>query len=398
MNVLRIKADRYTHLGAIVILAAALASVGFAQDTSQGSGAAPVKALGTIDSISGNKVTITTDSGSPMTILAQDSTRILRTAPGAKDLKEATTITPQDLQSGDRVLVRGKMADDGKSLLAFSLVVIKADDVAAKQQQEREDWQKRGVAGLVTAVNTAAGTVTISNSAMGGNTITIIRISKNTIIRRYASDSVKFDDAKAGTVDQIKAGDQLRARGTRSAGGGELTADEIVSGTFLNVAGTVISTDAASNSVTVRDLLSKKPVTLKINADSQLRNLPPMAAQRIAARLKRGQGDEAKGSAAPASPHEAASGENAEGGPRRGGAPDFQQILSRMPAVTLVDLQKGMAVMVVATEGSATSEPTAVTLLTGVDDILTASPDSSRAAMLLSPWNLGGGEAAAANQ
>lgn len=73
-------------------------------------------------------------------------------------------------------------------------------------------------------------------------------------------------------------------------------------------------------------------------------------------------------------------------------------MLNRMPPVTLSDLQKGIAVMIVATEGTATSQPTAVTLLTGVEDILTASPDSSRAAMLLSPWNLGGGEATAANQ
>jgi hypothetical protein len=73
----------------------------------------------------------------------------------------------------------------------------------------------------------------------------------------------------------------------------------------------------------------------------------------------------------------------------RSGAPDFQQMLSRMPAVNLADLQKGDAVMIVATEGSASSDPTAITLLTGVEPILSA-PNSERAASLLSPWNLGG--------
>jgi hypothetical protein len=65
-----------------------------------------------------------------------------------------------------------------------------------------------------------------------------------------------------------------------------------------------------------------------------------------------------------------------------------------MPAVAIGDLQKGAAVMIVATEGGENTPPTAVTLLTGVEDILTA--DSGRAAMLLSPWNLGGGDMAAA--
>jgi hypothetical protein len=35
-------------------------------------------------------------------------------------------------------------------------------------------------------------------------------------------------------------------------------------------------------------------------------------------------------------------------------------------------------------------------LLSGVEPILSASPNSSRAAMLLSPWNLGGGGGEAA--
>ena len=46
------------------------------------------------------------------------------------------------------------------------------------------------------------------------------------------------------------------------------------------------------------------------------------------------------------------------------------KMLSRMPTVSISDLQKGEAVMLVATEGSASSSPTAITLLTGVEPIL----------------------------
>jgi hypothetical protein len=81
---------------------------------------------------------------------------------------------------------------------------------------------------------------------------------------------------------------------------------------------------------------------------------------------------------------------------RSGGPPDFQQMLKRMPAVTLADLQKGDAVMIVTTEGTASTQPTAITLLSGVESILSASPNGNQAAMLLSPWNLGGGGDAAA--
>jgi hypothetical protein len=111
-------------------------------------------------------------------------------------------------------------------------------------------------------------------------------------------------------------------------------------------------------------------------------------------RLKGGSGEDAASASSPppsspGKPGEAAGGGN-QGGQRPGGRGDFQQMLSRLPAVTIADLQKGSAVMIVATEGSESTAPTAITLLTGVEPILTASPKGGQAAMLLSPWNLGG--------
>jgi len=86
------------------------------------------------------------------------------------------------------------------------------------------------------------------------------------------------------------------------------------------------------------------------------------------------------------------------GSPHFVGAPDFQQMLNRMPALALGDLKTGTAAYVLATEGSGNNQPIVITLLTGVEDILTASPDSSQAAMLLSSWNLGGTDTAAGGQ
>ena len=77
------------------------------------------------------------------------------------------------------------------------------------------------------------------------------------------------------------------------------------------------------------------------------------------------------------------------GGARSGGAPDFQQMLSRMPTVALTDLHKGDAVMIVATQGTPSGGATAITLLSGVEPILQAAPSGSQA-MMLSPWSLGG--------
>lgn len=371
-----------------------LAGKGFSQEPA----AAIAKPVGTVKAISGNAITLTTDAGATVNVVVGDSTRMVRTAPGQKDLKDAAPARLSDVQVGDRVLARGKASDDGGSVLAISVIVMKAGEIAAKQQLERDDWQKRGVGGLVTAADAAAGTITISVSTMAGSTTATVHVAKETLIRRYAPDSVKFDDAKPGTLDQVKVGDQLRARGAKNADGSELAAEEIVSGTFRNVAGTVISTDASKQEINVMDLATKKPVVLRIAADSQLRELPAMMAQRIAVRLKGGSAEDepAAGQTPATKPGEGASAGN-RGGARAGGRGDFQQMLSRLPAVTIANLQKGSAVMIVATQGTDTSSPTAITLLTGVEPILTAAPKGGQAAMLLSPWNLNGssGEAAA---
>jgi hypothetical protein len=278
---------------------------------------------------------------------------------------------------------------------------MKKADVAEKQAHEREEWQKHGTGGLVSSVDAAGNTVTISLPTIGEKKTVAIHLSKDTILRRYAPDSVKFDDAKPAPLDQIKPGDQLRARGTRNADGTELTADEVVSGSFRNIAGTISAFDVSAGSITVQDLLTNKPVTVKITTDSQLRRLPAPMAQRIAMRLRGTPADAspqgATGSATasaqtpkPASPPADGLGTTGPGGVGRpGGGGDLQQAILRTPAATLADLQKGDAVMIVATVGGPNGIPTAITLISGVEPILEASPKSS-VSTILSPWSLSG--------
>jgi co-chaperonin GroES (HSP10) len=357
--------------------------------------------IGAIKAINAGVITLTPDSGPDVNVTTQATTRILRIAPGEKDLKNATPIQLQDLQIGDRILVAGKASDDNLSLVASTVVVMKHSDIEAHHQQDLQDWQKRGVGGLVSAVDPAAGTVTISLTTFSGKKNIVIHASSTVVIRRYAPDSVKFDDAKPATLQEIHPGDQVRARGDRNPDGTELAAEEIVSGSFRNVAGTVNSVDASSSTLSVQDLLSKKAVVIKITADSQLRKFPPEMAQRIAMRLKGatpGATPAAASSAAPsggstngqtAPPAVPAGGTGTSGngaGARPGGAPDFQQMLNRMPAVLLADLHKGDAVMIVSTEGTA-GVGTAITLLSGVEPILQAAPTASSVAML-TPWSM----------
>ena len=348
-----------------------------------------IRRVGAIKAITGTTIALAPDTGDVINVALQDSTSVVRIPLGETNLKNATPAQLQDLQIEDRIYVAGRLADDAKTINALTIVLMKQSDVAAKQVHDREDWQKRGLGGMVSAVDPAARTITISQPSQGGSKVITIHAPKSTVVRQYAPDSIKFEDAKLAKLTDIKPGDQLRARGARSADGSEMDAEEIVSGSFRNLSGTVVSTDAAANTITVLDLATKKPVVVKVTAESQLRKLPAPMAQRLAMGMKGGSGAETgsgkPGSAAPPAQPSAEAGDH-----HANGGQDLQQMLAHSPAVTVADLQKGDAVMIVSTQGTPAAGVTAITLLAGVEPILQASPKGGQG-MTLSPWSLGGG-------
>ena len=378
-----------------------------------GAQAAVAQSVGTVKAINGNVLTLTLDAGTDLTVNVTDTTRMVQVAPGQKDLRAAPAIHVADLQVGDRIIVRSRASDDPKSITALGIMAMKRTDVDAKKKQDLSDWQKSGVGGLVKAVDPAAGTITIAGPALAGVAkTTVIHTTKATILRRYAPDSVKFDDAKPGPIDEVKPGDQLRARGEKSADGDEFAAAEIVSGTFRNIAGTIISVDVAAKIINVNDLIGKKAMVVKISNESQLKKLSPEMAQRIAMRFRSGGADAAGGGAAgggnggagngaagaaPGGASGDGTGAGAAGGMQRGGGAgggggraDFQQLVNRLPAATITDFQKGDAVLVVSTQGTDTGGVTAITLLGGVEPMLAAAAGVSGQPVTLSPWALGG--------
>ena len=88
----------------------------------------------------------------------------------------------------------------------------------------------------------------------------VIHTTKTTVVRRYAPDSVNPEDAKLAALSDPKPGDQVLARGARSADGSEINAEEILFGSFGNVNSTFISADSEAGTITVLDLTTKKPV------------------------------------------------------------------------------------------------------------------------------------------
>lgn len=367
--------------------------------------AAAGRFVGTLTAINGDTITVKTDAGEVKQVTVPSSVLVQRVEPGQKSLSGAATIQLSDLQTGDRVLVRLNPDATGTTAKAAQIVTIKAADVAQKQQQEREEWARNGVGGLVKSVDVGAGAIVITSGAGPTAKTVTVHVSPSTVLKRYAPASVRFDLAQPAPIDQIHPGDQLRARGTKNADGTAIEAAEVVSGSFRNIAGTITSLDTSNSTVVVKDLATKKQVSIHVPADTQMHALPEMMARMIAARLKGGaggpqgtRGGAGEPAGAPQRSWNGGGGGNGQfsGQGRRPGAGaggDMQQVLNRAPVIQFSDLKKGEPVMLVSTAG--TSDLTAIALLTGVEPLLEA-PEASQ--NLLSNWSMGSGGAETAAQ
>jgi hypothetical protein len=360
---------------------------------------APTRILGSITAIDGSHFTVKTAAGEVHQFDIPSSAPIRRIEPGQTSLTNAVTIPLSDLAIGDRLLVLLGANSNGGTPQASEVIAIKHEDVVKRQEQQSQAWGE-GVGGLVKSVDPSSGDIVLAAGAGLATKSVTVHTTSSTILKRYAPASVSYAQAKPAPISDIHPGDQLMARGTKNADGTELTAEEVVSGSFRNISGLITSTDAAGQTITVKDLLTKKPVTIHITPEAQMRQLPERMAQLIATRLN-GQAPGATAGGHGVRPENGGGDQNGGGassgeGTRRGGpgmaqgargGMSPQQILSRSPEIKFGDLQKNEAVMLVATQG--TSDVTAITLIAGVEPLLEAPASRD----LLSSWSMSSGGA-----
>lgn len=322
------------------------------------------RVLGEVTGKSESGLIVRPASGEPISVAIDGKTTFKRIAPGETDLTKAAGISLADVREGDRV--RALLSPSGP---AVSIIVISKADISKKHEADKAEWQRRGATGSVSSVNAERNEIEITERSGGAKKTTIVEIVSSTQFKRYAPESIRFADAKPSSAVEVKSGDQVRVLGDRSADGSRIKAEVIVSGSFRNIAGTVISADPTAGEIRLTNLDTKKPMVIKVNADTTLRQLPERMAMMLA-RVREAGGQ-------PPAP------QGNQPGPMRGG--DLSQMIDRLPPFTLADLKPGEPVIVASTAGDP-NRATAITILTGVEPLLAAAPQSANRAVNGS-WN-----------
>ena len=317
---------------------------------------------------SAGTLTVKTEAGSVVVVSTSEKTTFERMPPGETDRTKAVKTSLTELTVGDGVYARGYVAADRKSVPAQQIIVVSQSDIAKKQEKERMEWRRRGVSGIVASLNPAAKEVTItSRSIMGPSQSIIIPISDKTKVRRYPPDSIpKYADTKPSNFEEVKVGDQLRALGDKSADGTHVTPEEVVFGTFKIAGGTVTAIDAASNTITVNDLQTKKPMTIVLKPETVVRRFQMMMGGA-------GGGAPGGGGAPPQSqppPGAQGPGGAGPGGPRPGGGMNMADLIERLPTISINEIKVGDMIIMSTLPGADQNRITAVSMLAGVEPLL----------------------------
>src|SRR5208337_2783015 len=143
---------------------------------------APARFVGTITAISGNTLTVKTDADGAHQVNVPATAILKRVAPGQKDLSTAETIVFSDLAVGDRALVKLNPGVPSGTEEALQIIAVKQADLALKQQREREDWQVRGVGGLVKGVNSSTGVILLTSGAGATARTITVNTTKATVL------------------------------------------------------------------------------------------------------------------------------------------------------------------------------------------------------------------------
>ncbi len=346
---------------------------------------------GDVTVIDASKLIVSTKEGLVQANIV-DKTEFKRVAADKPSLATAAPATRADIGVGDRVAVSGVMAEDKKSMPARTVFLMSKSDISQHRAKEAEQWKVRGIAGRVTAVNASTNQFTVEIRTLMGSSSAVVTPKEKARFLRYAPDSVRFDEAKPSSIADIKTGDMIRALGDKNADGTAFAADEIVSGAFQTVAGTVKSIDAAKNEVVITNLQTKKDVTVSLASATTLKKFPAEMAERLAGFQGGGGGMRPPGGGSGAPP--AGGGQNAGGPPRtegQGGTPGGGQgrggfggraggiddMLDRFPNITAADLKAGDMIAVSSSKSGDPSRINAIKLLAGVEPFIRMAQASS---------------------
>lgn len=336
-------------------------------------------ALGVVKTKGVEKIVVETKDGIIDSVLIS-TTKFKRLPPDNLSLQAAVDSSLDELSVGDRVLVTGKVSEDKKTIVTTGVYLVKGSELAEQQAKQRAEWQRRGINGRVSSIDPATGEITVEMRNITGAANTVkLTAKEGAKILRYSPESPRYSDAVESSIGAIKPEDMIQALGDRSADGTAFSAEEIITGAFQTVAGTVKTIDTERNEVVISDLKTKEDITIVVRQTSLLKRFPAEIAQRMAQfQMMRPTGAAPPAGAAQRRPQGGGDGQRpGPGGPGGGMRGDINDMLNRFPTITVGELKEGDMIAVSSPKGENPGRLVAIKLLAGVEPFVMMAQSSA---------------------
>lgn len=346
----------------------------------------PSVVSGEVVSISENNIVLKQADGSMINIQITASSQFKRVQPENPGLQNAAASNLSEISAGDKIVASGIMSNDKKNIPARSVYLMTKADIVKKAGAESQAWQTRGISGRIISLNPNTQEFTIKPPGIGAAQNIVVSEKDGASYRRYAPDSVKYEESKTSSFADLKVGDQIRALGDKSKDGAAFKAEKILSGSFKTVGGTITAIDTVKNEITIKELQTNKIITIAVNENSSLKKFPEQMATMMATGMsgtgggvQPPSGGNAGAARPPQQPGSQTSGgqpEGARGGAGMGGSGrgmggsggfNVNDMYDRLPNISLADLKVGDSIAASSSSGADASKLTAIKLMSGVE-------------------------------
>lgn len=375
------------------------------------------RVLGEVTAVdpAGRRISVKADSGQAVAFSVDEKTQYRRIPPGETNVEKAVVIGLADVAVGDRVLARGRL--DAGVMQTRLLLVVSRSELARSEEQRRAEWQRRGIYGTVVALDPATKEISLrTRTSPGASPLRLTASGGGVRFKRYAPNSTRYSDAVPSSFEELKVGDQVRALGERSEDGASFKPEEIVAGSFRLDGGIITAVNPAAGEVIIKDIKTGQALTVAVGKDSMLRRLPGELLARMEESMQYTEAPQTTqvegggtiqevrvmtpsgpgirriytpppGQSGPPTGQNARSARPQQDGasirivrPTEGGAVpslgaaganvDYQEMIEKLPPITIGELKPGDGIIVSSTSGSDPRRVTAITLAAGVEEFL----------------------------
>ena len=174
-------------------------------------------------------------------------------------------ITPPEVNNGDLICAQATGESDSVIMAGLRVLIASRREIQKQQKANLLEWAKSGAWGSVVKLDQNGGRFILERTLPGGSTGNLlVETSRLTRFRRYPAGFAHLTDAVAAPTAHIRVGDRLYVRGDPSADGTAMKARVILLDGFQALTATLDSLDALSETVTLHELGTEKPIQVRI--------------------------------------------------------------------------------------------------------------------------------------